>query len=532
MRGRNHLISGLLGVALLGASQYAAAKTFVYCSEASPSKFNPQVVTDGSSFNNTEHIYDTLVRFKIGDTVIVPSLAESWKISDDGLVYTFKLRKGVPFHKTKYFTPTRNMNADDVLFSFNRQREASHPYHKVNGGSYEYFSGMAMNKIIKDIKKIDDHTVQFTLNKPEAPFLANLGMQFTAILSKEYGDQLMKAKKPEKIDHLPVGTGPFVFRKYVKDQAVHYNANKKYFAGAPKISKLIFSITEDASVRFQKMKTGECHLATYPSPSDIEKMKTHPKLKVLSQAGLNVGYLAMNSLQKPFDNKDVRQAVNYALNRSSYIKAIYFGNAEVAKNPIPPTIWSYNKGVQDYKYNPVKAKELLKKAGYPDGFSTELWTLPVARPYNPNGKKMGELMQADLAKVGIKVKLVTYDWGTYLTKAKEKKHGMIQFGWTGDNGDPDNFLNTLLGCSAVKDGSNYANWCYKPFDDLIQKAKRVTSVQERSSFYSQAQEIFKKEAPWVTLAHSTVYKVLNKNVIGYKVHPFGADLFHTVDLKK
>lgn len=533
MKNKVSLLPALIGLSLAGLTQGAmAAKTLVYCSEASPAKFNPQLVTDGSSFNNSEHIYDTLVRFKIGETNIVPSIAKSWDISADGLSYTFKLRNDVEFHKTKFFTPTRKLNADDVLFSFNRQRLKTHNYHKVNGGTYEYFNGMAMGKIIKDIKKIDSHTVQFTLNKPEAPFLANLGMQFTAILSKEYGDSLLKAKTPEKMAHYPVGTGPFVFKKYVKDQAVHYTANKKYFAGSPKVDKLVFAITEDASVRFQKMKTGECHVMTYPSPSDIKAMKAHPKLKVLSQEGLNVGYLSMNQFKKPFDNKLVRQAINHALNKKAYIDAIYFGHAKIAKNPIPPTIWSYNDKVTDYEYSPEKAKALLKKAGFPNGFETELWTLPVSRPYNPNGKRMGEMMQADLAKIGIKAKLVSYEWGTYLDKARKDEHGLIQLGWTGDNGDPDNFLNTLLGCSSVEGGSNNANWCFKPYEDLIQKAKLATKIEERTKYYKEAQVVFKKEAPWATIAHSIVYKIINKNVTGYKVHPFGADLFHNVDISK
>lgn len=530
---KKSFFSSLIGLSIMGSTPSAfAAKTLVYCAEASPHKFNPQIVTDGASINNTAHIYDTLVRFTVGETTLEPSIAKSWEISKDGLTYTFKLRNDIEFHTTKYFKPTRKLNADDVIFSFDRQRLKDHYYHKVNGGTYEYFSGMGMDKIIKDIKKLDSHTIQFTLSNPEAPFLANLGMPFASILSKEYADSLIKEKQPEKMAHKPVGTGPFIFKKYAKDQAIHYTANKNYFGGAPKIDKLVFAIAQEASVRYQKMKREECHVMTYPSPSDIESMKKNPKLNVMSQEGLNVGYLSMNQFKKPFDNKLVRQAINHALNKESYIKAIYFNHAKVAKNPIPPTIWSYNNSVKDYKYDPMKAKELLKKAGFPKGFSTELWTLPVSRPYNPNGKRMGEMMQADLAKVGIKVKLVSYEWGTYLEKARNDEHSLIQLGWTGDNGDPDNFLNTLLGCSSVENGSNNANWCFKPYDDLIQKAKRSTDVAERTKHYEKAQEIFKQEAPWATIAHSTVYKIVNKKVSGFKIHPFGTDYFHKVDIKK
>ena len=510
---------------------HSAKKTFVYCSEGSPSTFNPQVATDGTTFNNTRAIYNQLVEFEYGETSIIPALAESWTVSKNQKVYTFKLRKGVKFHKTKFFTPTRDFNADDVLFSFNRQRLASHPYHKVGGGSYEYFSSMGMGKIILSLKKIDSHTVQFKLSKPEAPFIANLAMDFAAILSKEYADQLAVKKTQANIDIEPVGTGAFIFHRYQKDQLVRYKANPNHFRGKPAIDQLVFAITPDPSVRYQKLKAGECHFTTEPAPADLQAMMKDEKIKVSQKSGLNVGYLAMNVEKKPFNNPLVRRAIHHALNRQSYIEAIYLGNATVAKNPIPPTIWSYNDKVKDHLYNPEKAKALLKKAGFANGFETELWTLPVSRPYNPNGKKMGEMMQADLAKVGIKAKLVSYDWPTYLSKSKLGEHQMLQMGWTGDNGDPDNFLNVLLGCDAVKGGANRARWCHSGFEKLIQKAKSTSNLKARIRLYETAQKVFKRETPWVPLAHSKVYRAMSKNVIGYKIDPFGGDYFDKVDLK-
>lgn len=519
-------------LALLVGFSAQAGKTFVYCSEGSPSTFNPQLATDGPTFNASSHtVYNGLVEFKHGSTEIEPALAESWTVSKDGLTYTFKLRKGVKFHTTENFKPTRDFNADDVLFSFNRQRDTNHPFHKVSGGRYEYFQGMDMAKTIRDIKKKDDLTVEFVLTKQEAPFLANLAMDFASILSSEYADNMMKAKTPEKMDTLPVGTGPFVFKSYQKDNLIRFTANSTYWKGTPKIENLVFAITPDPSVRSQKLKAGECNLIAEPAPQDIEAFKTNNKLQVMEKEGLNVGYLAFNTQKGPFAKKEVREAINYALNRKAYLEAIYMNRAALAKNPIPPTIWSYNESTKDFDYNPEKAKELLAKAGFPNGFEAEMWTLPVSRPYNPAGKKMGEMMQADLAKVGIKVKLVTYDWPTYLEKSKKGEHQMIQMGWTGDNGDPDNFLNVLLGCQSVEAGSNLARWCYKPFNDLIQQAKSVTDTKKRTELYKKAQTIFKQEAPWATLAHARVYRAMSNNVIGYKIHPFGTEQFETVDLK-
>jgi dipeptide transport system substrate-binding protein len=526
------LFSAIVLFLTLSASNALAAKTFVYCSEASPSSFNPQLATDGPTFNASAHtVYNRLVEFKTGSTEIEPGLAESWTISKDGKTFTFKLRKGVEFHSSEIFKPTRMFNADDVIFSIMRQKDPQHPFAKISGGNYEYFTSMEMGKIIKEIKKIDDHTVQFTLTQKEAPFLANLAMDFASIMSAEYADAMLKAKTPEKVDTNPIGTGPFVFKSYQKDTVIRYLVNEKYWGGRPKIDNLVFAITPDASVRFQKLKAGECHLIAEPNPSDLKAMKENPKIQLLEKEGLNVGYLALNTEKAPFNKPLVRQAIMHALNRGSYIDAIYMGRATLAKNPIPPTIWSYNKSTQDYEYNPEKAKELLKKAGLEKGFETELWTLPVSRPYNPAGKKMGEMMQADLAKVGIKVTLKTYDWPTYLEKSRKGEHAMIQMGWTGDNGDPDNFMNVLLGCAAVKSGSNLARWCHKPFNDLIQQAKQVTDPKKRTELYTKAQEVFKTEAPWATLAYARVYRALSANVVGYQIHPFGTESFEKVDLK-
>ncbi len=516
----------------LGFPLSSFAKTLVYCSEGSPSSFNPQLSTDGPSFNASSRIlYNALVEFEPGGVEVRPALAESWKISNDGLTFTFNLRKGVKFHSRGDFTPKRDFRAEDVIFTFDRMRLKSHPFHLVSGGTYEYFRSMEMDKIIKDVIKVDDYTVKFVLAKPEAPFLANLAMDYASILSAEYGEHLLKKKTPEKMDNDPIGTGPYIFKSYQKDTMIRYDANKEFFRGAPKIDKIVIAITVDPNVRFQKLKAGECQLIAEPAPSDIAAMKKHPKMQVISGPGLNLGYLAMNTSKPPFDKKEVRQAINHALNKASYIKAIYMDLAQVANNPIPPSMWSYNDAIKDYEYSIDKAKKLLASAGYPNGFETELWTLPVSRPYNPNGKKMGELMQADLAKVGIKVKLISYDWPTYLAKSRKGEHAMAQFGWTGDNGDPDNFLNVLLGCAAVKSGSNLSRWCNQKFEDLVEKGKITTDKAKRTKFYEEAQVIFKEEAPWVPLAHAVVHRTMTKSVKGYKLSPFGTENFSILDLE-
>ncbi len=529
---KTRLLGLATGVALTAlAAQAAEAKTLVYCSEGSPEGFNASLYTAGTTFDaSSANVFDGLIHFKRGSTEIEPGLAESWEVSEDGKTYTFHLRKGVKFHTAKHFKPTRDFNADDVLFSFNRQWKEDHPYHKVSGGAYEYFNGMDMPALLKDIRKVDDYTVVFELNRPEAPILANLAMDFAVIQSKEYGDAMQKAGTMDKVDQWPIGTGPFVFQGYKKDAMIRYTANKDYFRGKAPIDKLVFSITKDPSVRYAKLQKGECHIMPYPNPADIEAMKTEKDINLMSQEGLNVGYLAYNTQKPPFDNPKVRKALNMAINKDAIIEAVYQGAGKVAKNPLPPTIWSYNEATKDDPYDPVAAKKMLEEAGVKD-LETAVWAMPVQRPYNPNARRMAELIQADWAKVGVKAKIVSYEWGEYLKRTKDvNRDGAILMGWTGDNGDPDNFLAVLLGCSAVG-GSNRSQWCHKPFEDLIQKAKVVSTREERVELYKQAQLIFKEQAPWATIAHSVVYEPVRKEVVDYKIDPLGKHVFYGVDLK-
>lgn len=522
------LAASLFGLAI---SSTAQAQTLVYCSEGSPDGFDPALYTSGTTFDaSSRQLYNKLVEFERGTTTIGPALAESWEISDDGMEYTFNLRQGVKFHTTEYFTPTRDFNADDVVFSFERQRLEAHPFNKASGGTWEYFGGMSMPDLIKSVEKVDDYTVKFTLNRTEAPMIANLGMDFASILSAEYAAQIEDNGDLSVLNQQPVGTGPFKFIAYQKDAVIRYAAHDDYWAGKADIANLVFAITPDASVRLQKMKAGECHVMPYPNPADIEAIAADDDLQLLEQEGLNVGYLAYNTQVAPFDNVNVRKALNMSINKQAIIDAVFQGSGKIAKNPIPPTIWSYDESTVDDAYDPEKAKEMLAAAGV-EGLEMDIWAMPVQRPYNPNARRMAEVMQEDLSKVGVKVNIVSYDWGEYLEKSKEvDRAGAVLLGWTGDNGDPDNFLAVLLGCDGVG-GSNRAQWCHQPFEDAIQKAKTVSDIEERTALYKEAQKIFKEQAPWATIAHSVVYKPLRKEVEGFKIDPFGGHIFYGVSIK-
>jgi len=516
---------------VLGAAR-ADAKTLVYCSEGSPENFNPMINTTGTTFDANKPIYNQLVQFKLGTTEVVPGLAESWDITDGGKVFTFHLRQNAKWQSNKYFKPTRGFNADDVMFSFDRQWHDTNPYHKVSGGDYEYFADMDLPNLLDKIEKVDDYTVRFTLKKPNAPFLADMAMDFAAIQSKEYADTLMKISKPELIDQEPIGTGPFSFVVYQKDTTIRYKRFDGYWGPHVALDALVFSIVKDPAVRLAKLRANECQVMPYPNPADLASIKADPKLQLLSQPGLNIGYVAMNNTKKPFDDVRVRRAVNMAIDKKAIIKAVYQGAGSPAKNLIPPVMWSYDDAIEDFPYDPAEARNLLAAAGYPNGFETDLWALPVQRPYNPDGRRMAELMQADLAKIGIKAKIVTYEWGEYRKRVAAGEPMMAMYGWTGDNGDPDNFFVPLSGCVDGKpNAGNAPKWCNAEFNKVIDKAAELADQSARAKLYEQAQVIMHKDAPYFLVAHSIVYMPMSKDVAGYKISPLGDHRFDQVELK-
>ena len=526
---------GLAGAglaALFLSATSLSAKTFVYCSEGSPENFSPALNTTGTSFDAARPAFSQLVKFERGTTQVVPDLAESYDVSEDGKVVTFHLRKGVKWHSgVNGFTPTRDFNADDVLFSFNRQWKPDHPYSKISGGKYDYFNDMDMPKLLASIEKKDDYTVVFTLTEPNAPILANLAMDFATIQSAEYADYLMKKGTPEQFDQIPVGTGPFQFVAYQKDAVIRFKANPTYYAGKAAIDDLVYAITPDPTARLAKLKTGECSYIFGPRPQDLAEIKADKNLALVSQPGLNIAYWAFNTRKAPFDKKEVRQAFNMAIDKAAIIKDVYNAAGQAAVNLIPPTIWSYNDKVKDYPYDPEKAKAMLKAAGVTTPLDIDLWYMPVQRPYNPNAKRIAEMMQSDLAKIGVNAKLVTYEWGEYRKRLQNGDQMTGQFGWTGDNGDPDNFF-FLRGCAAARiGGNNITGWCNKDFDDMLVKARQTTDVKTRTDLYEKMQVIEKEEAPDFPIAHSIVSEAMRANVVGYKMSPLGSHVFYGVDLK-
>ena len=482
---------------------------------------DPALETDGESFKVCDNIYDTLVRFRKESTDIEPGLAVSWTVSDDRLTWTFVLRPGVQFHDGS------PLNADAVVFSLGRQFMPNHPHHKVEG-AYQYWNSMSMSDIVNDIRSIDDLTVEVELHRPTAPFLSNLAMGFCSIVSPTAVN-----KWGEDYPRHPVGTGPFKFAQWIKDDRIVLERNTGYWDGVPAIERVIFRSIPENSVRLIALSQGAINGMDNLVPDFIPNIEANPNLKLLKQAGMNVGYLAMNMDRHPFHLLKVRRAVNHAINKQAIVDNLYHGLAAVAVNPIPPTMWSYHEGIVGYAYDPARARRLLAEAGFPDGFKTTLWAMPVPRPYMPQPLKLAQAIQADLKVVGIEAEIVTFEWGTYLDKVQRGQHDMGLLGWTGDNGDPDNFLYVLLDKSATAfPANNISFYRSEELHEILIQAQIEVDAAVRTDLYRRAQEVIHRDAPWTPLVHVAQTAAFGKDVNGFSLHPTGSKWFQNVNVDR
>ena len=521
------------------ASAAQAGGTLVFGSSGDAVRLDPADVTDGESIQRMDNIFEGLVEYKSGSTEIQPCLATSWETSEDGKEITFKLRRGVKFHDGTAF------NADAVVFSFARQYDTNHPYNERGEWAYWGYMFGDVDKMVK----IDDYTVKLVLKRINASIMTSLAMFTVNIVSptnaEKWGADAFKN---------PAGTGPFKFVEWVKDDHITLEANDNYWREKPKLDRVIFRVIPDASARLMALEVGEVHGIEYPDPAHFDKIRANADLKLLTEPGMNVGYMAMNTgygyedananavrdsdepwvktpgYFEPLTKKGVRQAINYAIDKQAIVDDLYMGTAIVAKNGMPPFMLGYNDYVEDYPYDPQKAKRLLAEAGYPDGFEVTLHVMPVSRPYMFDPPKIGEAIQSYLAAVGITVKFYQVDWGTYLQETEAGKHQMCLLGWTGDNGDPDNFMNVLYGPNATSIGTagNYGFYIDEGAQFLLSQALQTYDVKERAHYYRIVQQMLHDAAAWVYLAHSNQNVVFSKNVQGYVLHPTSRKFFYPV----
>ena len=524
----------------------------IYCTHASGFSFNPQTSDAGTSMNVvTEQIYNKL--FEISNTAIpTPILAQSYSISPDGKIITIYLRKGIKFHHTDWFKPTRDFNADDVVFSLNRvlgyetylptleqsSVDYKNPQYRIfheqaKKVRFPYFESIKLNQKIESVKALNPHTVQITLFKPDASILSHLASQYAIIFSQEYAVQLNADDNLVQLDLLPVGTGPYKVKNYFRNQYVRLEKNEDYWQKDAKIKNIIIDLSTDRTGRLVKFFNGECQIASYPEVSQLGLLKENDKrYYVKSAEGMNLAYLAFNFQNAVIQDEQVRRAIAQAINRQRIIKTIYHNTATVANNIIPNISWASSVNTPDFAYdfNPSEAKKVLQDKQ----LHLNMWVLNEEQVYNPAPLKTAELIKEDLNNVGVNVTIrsVTRTFLIDQLNKKSENYDMILTGWLAGNLDPDSFMRPILSCNAASEMTNLSNWCNEDFDQLMDKALDSPNLWERAHVYNQAQELILSKLPIVPLANMKRVLVVNSRVRHIEMNPFGSLNFSTLSLRK
>ncbi|WP_445680110.1 ABC transporter substrate-binding protein [Radicibacter daui] len=472
---------------------------------AEPKSLDPQAVTAVNDFRILVNIYDGLVRYKDGTLEVEPSLAKSWKISDDGKTYTFTLRDGVTFHDGSPF------NAEAVKFDFERMLDEKSPYHDTGPFPLAFFFS-AVDKVIAD----DPQTVTFKLKEPYAPFLSNLAYPTGLIVSPE-----AVKKYGKDFGRHPSGTGAYKFEEWDANSKVVVTKNPDYWDGAPDLDAVIFRPITDANTRIAEMLSGGLDIMVEVPPDSLQQFRSDASFTVQEQAGPHVWFLILNAKEAPFDNKLARQAANYAINKKALVENILQGTADVAAGPTPPAFaWAYDDKLEPYPYDPAKAKELLKEAGYKGEEVTFYVTEGGSGMLDPVA--MGTAIQADLEAVGMKVKIETFEWNSFLGKVNpglEGKAAMAEMAWMTNDPDTLPFLTLRSEAFPDKGGFNSGYYSNPEVDKLLDKARQVTDQAERAKLYKQMQEIVHDDAPWVFVANWKQNAVTRSGVQGFKLQP-------------
>ena len=507
----------LLALGLLAGSAAAQAPgTLVVGLVAEPVNLDPAQVTDANSNRVGRRVVETLVGFPDESTQLIPGLAESWVISKDGLQYTFTLRKGITFHDG---TP---LNAEAVKFSIMRQIDPNHPANKL--GNYPFANYFFGN--VRTVEALSEDRVAFLLKEPRASFLAILTAPAASIVSPSAA---MKSGT-DYASH-PVGTGPFRFASWDRGQRVVLERNPNYWRGPVKLDRVIFRPIVEDQARLTELLTGSLDMMVGVPADYVAQLEQNPKVSVLKQVGAHVWYLGMNSQKKPFDDKRVRQALNYAVNKEAIVRDVLKDTGTPSAGPVLPKTWAADPTLKPYPYDPARAKKLLADAGFPNGFSTTMW-VPESGSGMQSPVAMATVMQSNLKAVGVNATLQTMEWGAFLAKLRSREQDLFALSWMAGSEDPDMVMYPLLHSSQwTPNGPNRALYKNAHFDMLLEQGRQTTDQAKRAQLYREAQRILADDAPWVFTDHEIQTAALAKRVQGFKLHPSFDLRVETVSLK-
>ena len=510
------------------AAAPAATGALVYGAGGQPVNLTPGDITDGNSIIAQKQIYNYLVGTEPGTTDPAPELATDWTASDDGLTWTFNLREGVTFHDGTEF------NAEAVVFNINRWWDPEFEFgFRDEGALYEIWTDLFGgfkgddSSTLADVRAVDDLTVEFELAEPFAAFPAAIGSGYFGIASPTAIQEAGASYgSPSGV---AVGTGPFVFEEWLSGDRITYSAFEDYWEeGLPMADQLVLSFVEDPAARLAQLRAGTLDFTVDLTPDQLPEIESDANLEAVFRPSLNVGYLALNPTYEPLATAEVRRAIAQAINKSAIVDAFWGDLGETDGHFTPPSLDEFaSDEVTDYEYDPEAARAALADAGYPDGFDLDLWYMPVSRPYFPNPKPIAEAFAAELSQIGINVNLQTKDWGAYLAD-RNTAPGFQSFmlGWTGDYGDPDNFLYAHFGPGATQDLGGYEN---AELFELLESARRATEESERQELYQQADELLFEEALRIPIVHSQPLLAQRESISGWEPSPLGSEAFTEVE---
>lgn len=475
----------------------AGGQTIVYARGNDAENLDPAFLQDENSAVVAANIYEGLVRFKPGTTEVLPCLAEGWRVSSDGREWTFYLRKNVLFHDGTPF------NAEAVRYNVERQL----PPQRVPGMTYSSFVFGMVDQVITT----DPYVVRFILKYPYAPFLRNLAMPAAAPFASP---SAIQAAGPD-LRKKPVGTGPFIFSEWQEGKKIVLKPNQNYWGGASPPGRLIFTVIKQSRLRSLALKLGLADIIDGIGPVDARYLE-QKGIAVLRRPGMDINYMGFYTDKKPFDLPEVRRAVSMAIDRDSIVNVLYKGGAWPANGPLPPCLPGYSGDIRPVPYDPQGAKELLQRSGFPNGLKITMIAYENSRSYNPaGGEKLARSVQADLAKAGIEAQIKVYPWAEYKEALLNEEGDAFFYGWSGDNGDPDNFLYTLFSSDQIGGGLNTFRYSNKELDLLLVQAQQETEPLLRENLYRAAVQEILRDSPCIFFNHSLVMAATSPRLKGY-----------------
>ncbi len=487
-----------------------SGKTLVMARVKDAVVLDPSHASDGMSLDVTEEVMQGLVAFKPGGFDIVPSIAQSWTVSPDGKTWTFELAKDLVFSDG---TP---LDADAVTFNFNRWRLPNDPNHGNYGYTFYANQFGGFPGVIADVKSQGPTTVVFTLAHPMGMFLQNLAMPSFAV-----GSPTAIKADPKAFEQKPIGSGPFEVAEWVHDDHITLVPNPKYTGVKPTFQTVVVRDIPDQATSVLSLEKGDIDMLTDPRPDDAKTLKAQSGVRLAVQPPNNLAYLAMNNDKPPFDKLAVRQAMAYAIDIPAIIHGLYDKGTTPGNTWVPDGMLGADAGTTIYPHDVAKAKAMLAAAGLPEGFTTDLYYPTTPRPYMPEPQRLAETIQAELKAVGVAVKLVPLDFGVFLSKVQNGEHMMCLIGWSGDNGDPDNFMYTLLDQdNTIKPhAQNYSMWKDPKFHELMLAGQTNSDRAKRAAIYREAVKMIHDQVPAIPLVHTGVPVALKTTIDGFVPSP-------------